>query len=137
MFVDYANLLDDWRREVKRISAALAIDLNTRDEGAVDEFLTPDLRRQHHYGPVTELFGTDWNSAVYETLRAAARDEPWDGSALDGVFEAYRASEHGFRTAFEESHDRFNSVRRRIFRKFLKPAVEVVAMAHRRRGTWA
>ena len=29
VFVEYANLLDDWRREVKRISAALAIDLNT------------------------------------------------------------------------------------------------------------
>ena len=104
VFVEYANLLDDWRREVKRISAALAIDLNTRDEGAIEEFLTPDLRRQRHCGPVTEPFGTDWMSAVYEALRAAARDEPWDGSALDRVFEAYRASEHGFRTAFEDFH---------------------------------
>ena len=104
VFVEYANLLDDWRREVKRISAALAIDLNTRDEGAIDEFLTPDLRRQRHCGPVTEPFGTDWISAVYEALRAAARDEPWDESALDRVFEAYRASEHGFRTAFEDFH---------------------------------
>ena len=104
VFVEYANLLDDWRREIKRISAALAIDLNTRDEGAIEEFLTPDLRRQRHCGPVTEPFGTDWISAVYEALRAAARDEPWDGSALDRVFEAYRASEHGFRTAFEDFH---------------------------------
>jgi hypothetical protein len=31
VFVEYANLLDDWRREVKRISAALPIDLTTRD----------------------------------------------------------------------------------------------------------
>ncbi|MGO9549544.1 sulfotransferase family protein, partial [Mycobacterium sp.] len=99
VFVDYANLLDDWRREITRISAALAIDLNTRDEGAIEEFLTPDLQRQRHCGPVTDRFGTDWMSAVYEALRAAARDEPWDGSALDRVFEAYRASEHDFRTA--------------------------------------
>ena len=28
VFVEYPNLLDDWRREIKRISAALAIDLN-------------------------------------------------------------------------------------------------------------
>ena len=104
VFVEYANLLDDWRREVKRISAALAIDLNTQDEGAIEEFLRQDLHRQRHCGPVTALFGADWISAVYEALGAAARDEPWDGSALDRVFEAYRASEHDFRTAFEDYH---------------------------------
>jgi hypothetical protein len=52
--------------------------------------VTPDLHRQRHCGPVTEPFGTDWISTVYEALRAAARDQ----SALDRVFEAYRASEH-------------------------------------------
>ena len=109
VFVEYANLLDDWRREIKRISAALAIDLNTRDEGAIEEFLTPDLRHQRYCGPVTEPFGTDWISAVYEVLRAAARDEPWDESALDRVFEAYRASEHGFRTALEDFRKDFRN----------------------------
>jgi hypothetical protein len=73
VFVEYANLLDDWRPEVKRISAALGVDLNTQDEGAVEEFLKQDLHRQRHCGPVTEPFGTDWISAVYETLCAAAR----------------------------------------------------------------
>ena len=110
VFVEYANLLDDWRREVKRISAALEIDLDTPDEGAITEFLTPDLRRKRHCGPVTELFGTDWNSTVYEALSAAARDDPWDQSALDGVFEAYRASEHGFRTALED----YRGLRKRV-----------------------
>ena len=108
VFVEYTNLLDNWRREMTRISTALAIDLNTRDEGAIEEFLTPDLRRQRHCGPVTEFFGTDWISTVYEALRAAARDEPSDGSALNRVYEAYRASEQGFRTAFEDFRDRFN-----------------------------
>jgi hypothetical protein len=101
VFVDYANLLDNWRREITRISKTLAIDLNTRDEGAIEEFLTPDLRRQRHCGPVTDRFGTDWMSAVYEAMRAAARDEPWDVSVLDHVFEAYQVTEHDFRTAFE------------------------------------
>ena len=138
VFVEYANLLENWRREVKRISAALPIDLNTRNEAAVEEFLTPDLRRQRDCGPVTEPFGTDWMSAVYEALRAAARDEPWDGSALDRVFEAYRASEHGFRTALEDFRQRSNSVRSRLFRPSIEKSIlEVVAMAHRRRGTWA
>jgi hypothetical protein len=135
VFVDYANLLDDWRPEIKRISAALAIDLNTRDEDAIEEFLTPDQRHQRHGGPVTEPFGTDWLSVVYETLCAAARDEPWDQSALDRVYEAYRASEHGFRTVFKDY--------RRFHRGRLVPpsinrlGLEVLAMAHRRRGTWS
>ena len=38
---------------------------------------------------MTGLFGRDWNSAVYETLHAAAREAPWDQSALDRVFDAY------------------------------------------------
>jgi hypothetical protein len=136
VFVEFANLLDDWRREIKRISAALAIDLNTRDEGALEEFLEQDLRRHRHCGPVTEPFGTDWISAVYDALRAAARDEPWDQSALDRVFEAYRASEHGFRTVFEAFH-RFRKFNRRFGPSILKLNYEVLAIAHRRRGPWA
>jgi hypothetical protein len=138
VFVEYANLLEDWRREIKRISAALPIDLNTRDEDAIEKFLTPDLRHQRYCGPVTEPFGTDWISEVYEALRAAARDEPWDGSALDRVFEAYRASEHSFRTAFEDFNRGFDSVRARLLRPSIRNLIlEGFAMAHRRSGTWA
>lgn len=136
VFVEYANLLEDWRREVKRISLALGIDLDTRDEGAIEEFLTPDLHRQRHTGPVTETFGTDWISTVYEVLSATARDEPLDQSALDRVYGEYRASEQGFRTVFE------NSVRLNKLNRFIRPSIlkfryEAVALAHRRRGTWA
>jgi hypothetical protein len=136
VFVEYANLLDNWRREVKRISAALDIDLSTRDEGAIDQFLTPDLRHHRHRGPVPEPFGTDWMSAVYGTLGAAARDEPWDESALDRVFEAYRATEQGFRTAFEDSR-RYLRLNRLMPPVLVKLALAVLALAHRRRGTWA
>lgn len=136
VFVEYANLLEDWRREVKRISVALGIDLDSRDEGAIEEFLTPDLHRQRHTGPVTETFGTDWISTVYETLSAVARDEPLDQSQLDRVYAQYRASEQGFRTVFE------NSVRLNKLNRFIRPSIlkfryEAVALAHRRRGTWA
>jgi hypothetical protein len=138
VFVEYPNLLDDWRREIKRISAALKIDLDTRDEDAIEEFLKQDLRRQRHCGPVTEFFGTDWNSTVYEALSAAAHDEPWDGSVLDRVFEVYRAAEPGFRTALEGFRDRFNRLLFRLLRPSIQKLVgEVLAMAHRRRGTWA
>ncbi|MGO9383084.1 MAG: sulfotransferase family protein [Mycobacterium sp.] len=136
VFVDYANLLDNWRREIERISAALAIDLNTHDEGAIEEFLKPHLHRQRHCGSVTEPFGTDWISIVYEALHAAARDEPWDQSALDRVFEAYRSSEHGFRTVFQDFR-RLHKLNRLIRPSIMKLNFEVLAMAHRRSGTWA
>jgi hypothetical protein len=135
VFVDYANLLDNWRREIKRISAALAIALDTRDEGAIEEFLTPDLRRQQHRGPVSEPFGKDWMSTIYEALRAAARDEPWDGSTLDSVFEEYRACEHGFRTAFDDFHDRFDGLASQPF--ITKLILKARATVHRRSGSGA
>lgn len=72
VFVEYTNLVDNWRRDVERISAALAIDLDIRDEDAVEEFLKQDLHRQRYCGPVPEPFGTNWMSAVYEALSAAA-----------------------------------------------------------------
>ncbi len=136
VFVEYANLLKDWRREIERISAALGIDLNTRDERAIDEFLAPDLHRQRFCGPVTEHFGTDWISAVHEVLGAAADDEPWDASVLDRVFEAYRASERGFRTAFEDFH-RLERLHRLAGPSIVKLTYEALALVHRRRGTWA
>jgi hypothetical protein len=138
VFVDYANVLDNWRREVTRISKALAIDLSARDDRAIEEFLTPDLRRHQDCGPVIDRFGTDWMSATNEAMRAAARDEPWDGSELDRVFDAYRASEHDFRTAFDNSRSYSSSkIVRFVPPSVMKPILEVVAIAHRRRGTWA
>ena len=73
---------------------------------------------------------------VYEALRAAARDEPWDGSALDRVFEAYRASEHDFRTVFEDFH-RFRKLNWLTRPSIVNLIFEVLAMAYRRSGTWA
>lgn len=138
VFVDYANLLDDWRREVKRISTELPVELDTQDEDAIEKFLTPGLHRQRHRGPVTDLFGADWISLVYETLREAAQDDPLDMSTLDRVFASYRESERDFRKAFEDFHGLSNSVLFRIFRPVIaRPVMEVLAMAHRHRGTWA
>ncbi|MBY0291200.1 MAG: MFS transporter [Mycobacteriaceae bacterium] len=102
VFVEYENVLDDWRREMKRISTGLNIDLNTRHEGAIDDFLNRDLQRQRHCGVVSESYGTEFISTVYAAMQAAAQDQPWDESELDRVFEAYRASERNFRAAFED-----------------------------------
>ncbi|MGV0043494.1 sulfotransferase family protein [Mycobacterium colombiense] len=138
VFVDYANLLDDWRREMKRISTELPVELHTQDEDAIEEFLTPGLHRQRHCGPVPSLFGADWISLVYGALREAAQDDPIDMSTLDRVFAAYRESERDFRKAFEDFHGLSNSMLFRIFRPVIaRPVMEVLAMAHRHRGTWA
>ena len=136
VFVEYANLMEDWRREIKRISAALLVDLDTRDEGAIEEFLAPDLRHHRHCGPVTGLFGTDWISATYDALSAAARDEPLDQSVLDRVFAEYQASEQGFRAAFKDFH-RLHKLYRLVPISIVNLFLEGNAIARRRGKTWA
>ncbi|OKH74314.1 sulfotransferase family protein [Mycolicibacterium goodii] len=136
--VDYPNMLEDWRREVKRVSTALSVDLTPPDEQAVDEFLAPSLRRQRSEKPVIDRFGSDWLSTVYRVFRAAGRDEPIDTGTLDRVYEQFRAAEHDFRLAYDGNR-RFQEG---LLNTFVKPAVvrpilEAVAMAHRRKGTWA
>lgn len=138
VFVDYADFLDDWPREIKRIATTLDLELNTRQQDAIEEFLTPDLRRQRHSGCVQGLGGADWISTVHDTLCEAAHDEPLDGSALDRIFESFRAREHELRSAFED----FRTLSKKPLYRILRPSIampmmELVAMAHRRRGTWA
>jgi hypothetical protein len=138
VFVDYANLLDDWRREIKRISTELPVELHAQGEDAIEQFLTPGLHRQRHCGAVTNLFGADWISTVYDALRQAAQDGPIDMSTLDRVFESYRSSERDFRNAYEDFRSLSHSMLFRILRPVIaRPMMEVVAMAHRHRGTWA
>ncbi|MDV3128648.1 sulfotransferase family protein [Mycobacterium sp. 21AC1] len=136
VFVDYANFLDNWRREVKRIAGILPIDFVPEDESTVEEFLDQGLRRQRQCGPVIEPFGTDWLSVSYEALRAAARDESWDETELDRVFEGYSATERGFRMALDDFRGHFN-LPYRLSRTFMRPLFEAVAIAHGRKGTWA
>ena len=102
VFVEYPNLLRDWRVEVGRISTALSIDLAVRDEQAIDAFLRPDLRHERGEGQITEVFDRPWLATVYAALSAAACDDPVDGSAMDEIFESYRASERAFRVALED-----------------------------------
>ncbi|MDT5214741.1 MAG: hypothetical protein QOK18_2980 [Mycobacterium sp.] len=137
VFVEYANFLDDWRREVKRISNVLPIDLDAGDGVAVEEFLEPNLRRQRERGRVTEPFGTDWLSVAYEDLSTAARDDPWDQSELDRILAQYEMSERGFRMVHDDFHYAFDNLRFRFSRKFMRPLYEGFAIAHGRKGTWA
>lgn len=109
VFVDYENLLRDWRGEAARIAAALAVDLSLRNATAVDGFLQKSLRRHRHGGRIAEVFGAPWVSQVYAAMCAAARDEPLDTAILDGVFDSFRASERAFRIALDDYRTRFAS----------------------------
>ena len=136
VFVEYPNLLKDWRQEVKRISTALEIDLEVQDEAAIEHFLTPSLRHHWNTGAVTEPFGTDWIGTTYDAMSAAAQDQAWDAVALDRVFEEYGMSERGFRTAFEDVR-RYRRLNWFLWPPAVKLALEILAMANRRKGTWA
>lgn len=138
VFVEYSNLLEDWRREVKRISSALSIDLSFDDERAIDEFLTADLRHQLHRGPVTDHFGTNWISTVYEAMHEAAQGQPVDTIALDAILESYTPSLHDFGAALEGQRQRSSSALTRILRPSIAKLVgEGLAIAHLRKGTWS
>jgi hypothetical protein len=106
VFVEYANLLRDWRREIARIGAALSLDLSVREESAIDEFLRQDLRRQRHHGTIAEPFGQRWVSRTYAVLSAASRDDSVDMIELDELFNSYKSCEHGFRLAVDEFRSR-------------------------------
>jgi hypothetical protein len=107
VFIEYSNFLRDWRAEVSRIEAALSIDLSLRDEAAIDDFLSPDLRRQRQGARIPDAFGEQWVSRVYATLSAAARDETLDTNALDAIFDSYHACERAFRISLDEFQTRF------------------------------
>jgi hypothetical protein len=138
VFVDYGNLLVDWRSETKRISVALDIDMVNEQEAEIDQFLTADLQRHRQAHSVTDHFGGDWVSTVHEELCGAARDEPCDESVLDGVFDSYCASERAFRTAFGEFGKHAYGLRSRVLRPaIVERMIELQALSRRRRGTWA
>ncbi|OBH57191.1 hypothetical protein A5686_25495 [Mycobacterium sp. E2479] len=133
VFVEYSFLLEDWRREVKRMSTALDVDLNP-DEPAINEFLAPDDRHQRAGGSACpEPFGTEWLTTTYRNLHRAAGGDPWCQQELDQVFCEYRANEQRLGTAFD-NYQRVVKAQRFVPRKLI---FEIAALAHRRKGTWA
>lgn len=106
VFVEYANLLSDWRKQLGRIAERLAVDLSDADEAAVDRFLDPSLQRQRSSGKPSDILGQTWTSDTYMALSAAARDEPLNLPKLDTTFAAFAACERTFRHAVAEFSQR-------------------------------
>lgn len=106
VFVDYARLLSDWRGQIARIEQALRVDLSSTDAAAIDAFLTPDLHRERHSGPVVEPFGYPWLAETYAVLMQAARDQPPAAATLDGIWHSYRTCERAFRVMLDDSRSK-------------------------------
>lgn len=102
VFVEYLNLLSDWRKEIGRIAERLAVDLSDADEAAISRFLDPNLHRQRSCGKPTDMLGQTWTSDTYMALSAAARDEALNLQRMDAAFAAFVASERTFRRSLEE-----------------------------------
>ncbi|WP_126315818.1 sulfotransferase family protein [Mycobacterium neumannii] len=129
LFVNYGNLLNDWRSEVKRIASRLDIDLRP-DTDAVDEFLSPSSAE---HVSLPQLCGTDWIETVYRMLHdAAVYDAPVNTPALDAILTEYRACERDMNTALADAR-RLSSMQR-----FFPPGVtallrELAALVSRQR----
>jgi hypothetical protein len=106
VFVDYYSLLSDWRGQVARIEHALAVDLSSTEEAAIDAFLNRDLHRKRDSGPVVEPFGYPWLAETYAILTQAARDQPLEGAVLDRILGMYRTGERAFRVALDDSRSK-------------------------------
>jgi hypothetical protein len=105
VFLEYTNLVKDWRSETAKIARTLPLALKP-DEEAIDNFVTADLHRQRRNCPIQEAFGNRWISQTYEILLGASRDRPIDVSSLDEIYGAYRACALAFREFVEWSSDK-------------------------------
>jgi hypothetical protein len=88
VFIDYAQLLDNWKDCAARIGKALGVEWPTSIDAAapkIDAMLCPDLRHQCAAGD--ELTSTSaWVSRTYEAIRAATRgDESQLAAILDEI----------------------------------------------------
>ncbi len=106
VFVEYLNLLRDWRKEIGRISDRLAVDLSGADEVAINRFLDPNLHRHRSCGKPSDMLGQTWTSDMYKALSAAARDEPLNLQDIDAMFSAFVACERTFRRSLDEFRQR-------------------------------
>jgi len=106
VFVEYPNLLSDWRKEIARISKCLTVDLSDADEVAIKHFLDPNLHRQKSCAMPKGTLGQAWTLDTYMALSATARDEPLDLQKIDAAFSDFAACERTFRRALDEFRHR-------------------------------
>lgn len=106
-FIGYANLLEDWRGEVARVSASLSLPFSDRDENGIDAFLSRELHRQIDIGAAADwVFGTNWMSGIHRVLFAAAKGARCDTDTLDEIYLAFSSTESALRHSLDEYRSR-------------------------------
>ena len=75
-------------------------------------------------------------AVVYQELSMAARDQPWDSAEMDRVLAEYQLAERGFRNAFVD-HQRYRNLNRFMPPFMVRLGLGTLALANRRKGTWA
>jgi len=107
VFVEYSNLLGNWRAEIARISEALSISLSLSREVEIDGFLSQELYRQKsadwHFSEAQD----PWTQALYESLAQASRDALLDTRSLNRLYTQYVACAAMFQDSWVEFRDRF------------------------------
>ncbi len=106
VFVEYSNLLNNWRTEISRISEALSISLFPPEGNEIDDFLTQDLHRQRYDAhPIDSK--DPWTQHVYESFLQASQGKELDVEDINNVFSEYAACEKMFRESWTEFGERF------------------------------
>jgi hypothetical protein len=101
VFVEYSNLLADWRREVDRVAGALTIDLDVTKGAEIDAFLSPSLRHQRASNETAQGGVQTGIQQAHAMLSRASRDEPFSRDALESLVAAQMASPEA-RVAFDQ-----------------------------------
>jgi hypothetical protein len=107
VFVDYGNLLDDWRREIGRIAGALDTSLEAASDAEIAGFLSRGLRHQVAGDPAAEPFEQNWIAMLHAELSGAARDRPLDPDLVDTIFAAFANGGIDLTAAIREFETRF------------------------------
>lgn len=89
-FVNYDDLLDDWRAVLARVRDELSLDLGGEFNPEVDTFLASDLRHHSvsHASVITQISDFPWLSRAYKILHAwgqGRQPSEADTKALDEI----------------------------------------------------
>jgi hypothetical protein len=92
VFVEYSNLLTDWRREVDRMAKIFTVDLRSTQEQEIATFLSPDLRHQRISADPRDRPDRTRAHRVYELMSKASRDVSFSGSEMERLVADHMAS---------------------------------------------
>jgi hypothetical protein len=114
VFVEFPNLLMDWRSEVDRVTKALSIDLCSVRDHEIEAFLSPDLRRQRAPCAARDPDTSSPIQSAYAMLSMASRDMEFSESAVENLVAVHMSSSEAH-TAVEQFARGFSPGLRRRF----------------------